>query len=371
MNRLRPFLVMISIIYFSAGSLQAQTIIFTDGSSYPTSVTCGSTNQPLGRFRLHTVTGVPQYLTAASIKLNGTRTGLSNLKLWVSTDATFGSDTQIGSTVSSDPGDGNSASFSGFSSRFLPAGRYYFLTGDIDAGATGKVQGVVVANSSLTITAPGSIVTTIDNAPLSNGDASLPVGLVSFSARAEGRSIVLNWKTESEVENLGFILELSEVNGAWIQIASYQTHDALKGRGNTSSRTEYSFKDGNVESGKDYSYRLSDVSTQGKITVHSPLSIKMDELPKTTKMEKAYPNPFNPQTFISYRLSEETRVEISVFDLRGRRVNVLYSGRQTAGSYHVYWNGTDDNGLKAPSGGYIIRMETEETAQAQRVLMLK
>jgi len=128
-----------------------------------------------------------------------------------------------------------------------------------------------------------------------------------------------------------------------------------------------------VEYGREYSYRLSDVATTGELTAHAPLSVSMtaDVPPEKTEMENAYPNPFNPQTFISYRLSEESRVEISVFDLLGRRVNVLYSGRQTAGSYHVYWNGTDDNGLKAPSGGYIIRMETEEATQAQRVLMLK
>jgi hypothetical protein len=238
------------------------------------------------------------------------------------------------------------------------------------AGATGVVQGVIVNNSSMTITS-GTLSGSITNAPLSNGDASLPVGLVFFSARAEGRSIVLNWKMESETDNLGFILERSEENGAWIRIASYLTHDALKGRGNTSSATEYAFTDVRVEPGKDYAYRLSDVSTKGAITVHSPLSLKMDDLYKTTEMENAYPNPFNPQTFISYRLSEDTRVKISVFDMLGRLVKILYTGHQLAGSYRVYWNGTAETGAKAPSGGYFIRMETENVMQVQRVMLMK
>jgi hypothetical protein len=202
-------------------------------------------------------------------------------------------------------------------------------------------------------------------------DAALPVGLVSFSARAEGGFIVLSWITESETDNAGFILERSEENGGWHQIASYQTRAELKGQGNTSSRTEYVFTDRTVESGKEYAYRLSDVSTRGEIAVYSPLSIKMDDLPKTTEMEKAYPNPFNPQTYISYRLSEDIRVGITVFDLLGRRVKTLFNGHQPAGSHHVYWNATDETGSKVPSGGYIIQMKTEKARQTQKVLLVK
>jgi hypothetical protein len=201
-------------------------------------------------------------------------------------------------------------------------------------------------------------------------DASLPVGLVSFSARAEGQTVVLEWITESETDNLGFILERT-MGTDWQTIASYQTHDELKGQGNTSSQTEYTFTDQTVESGKEYSYRLSDVSTKGEITVYASLSIKMDKLPETTEMKNAYPNPFNPETYIAYQLSEDTDVNITVFDMIGRHVKKLYDGRQLVGSYHVYWNAMDETGNKAPSGGYIIQMKTEKTRQVQKVMLMK
>jgi hypothetical protein len=345
------------------------TVTFTNGSGFTPTVTKGSANQPLGRFQL-TGDVAGSSLTAASIKLNGTRTGLSNLKLWSSTDATFGSDTQLGSTVTVDPGAGSSVSFSGFTSAIATGGTYYFLTGDVDAGATGKVQGVIIGNGNLTLN-KGDLSGTITNTPLSSGDVSLPVGLVSFSARIEGLSVILNWISESEVDNLGYILERSGEDGIWVQIASYQTNDALKVQGNTSGRTEYTFTDNHMELGKTYDYRLSDVSTTGKITVHAPLSVKMVALPERTEMENAYPNPFNPQTFIAYRLAEDTDVKISVFDMLGRQVKTLFNGRQHAGSYHVYWNGTDESGMKTPSGGYFIRMETENTRQIQKVMFVK
>jgi hypothetical protein len=200
---------------------------------------------------------------------------------------------------------------------------------------------------------------------------SLPVELVSFSACPEGRSVVLMWITESEVENLGFIIERKTNNTVWQQIASYQTHTALAGQGNTSTRTEYIFIDSDIEPGNRYYYRLSDVSTSGDVTTHPPLFIQPDTLPEETLMEKAYPNPFNPYTYISYHLSEDTDVMITVFDILGRSVKTLFNSNQAAGSYHVFWNGVDENGIKTSTGNYIIRMQTANITQIQKVMFIK
>jgi hypothetical protein len=344
-------------------------VTFTDGSGFTPVVTRGGTDQALGRFEL-TGNAAGASLTAASVRIDGGRTGLSNLKLWQSSDAAFGSDTQIGSTVAADPGDGNSVSFSGFSSSIGTGGTYYFLTGDVASDAMGGVHGVIVQNSSLTVSG-GTLSGTITNAPLSGVDASLPVELASFSARVEGRSVVLNWTTESETDNLGFVLERSEDGESWTTVVSYRTNDALKGQGSTSNRTEYGFTDQAVKPETPYRYRLSDVSMQGEVTGYAPLTVQTKALPATTGMEKAYPNPFNPQTYIAYQLADNTDVSITVFDLLGRNVKSLYSGHQTAGRYHVYWTGTGEKGNKAPSGAYVIRMQTQSTIQVQKVLLMK
>jgi len=204
-------------------------------------------------------------------------------------------------------------------------------------------------------------------------DITLPVGLTSMSAYAKNHSVIITWITESEVNNLGFILERSEGDGIWIQVASYKTHDALKGQVNISNRTEYAFTDAHVESGKEYFYRLSDVSTTGKVIRHTPISVslKTDEHPQVMKMENAYPNPFNPQTYISYKLAESADVKITIFEMLGRSVKGLYNGHQPAGSYHVYWNGTNATGIMVPSGCYVIRMETKDFSQIQKVTLMK
>jgi len=346
-------------------------VTFANGSAFTPAITLGSANQAIGRFQLTgSIAGAS--LTAASIKLNGTRTGLSNLKLWGSTDATFnsGSDTQLGSTVAADPGDGSSASFSGFSSAIGTSGTYYFLTGDVSAEATGIVQGVIVANGNLTVSG-GTLSGTITNAPLSNGDVSLPVELASFTAKVEGTTIVLNWATASETDNLGFILERAAGNGAWQPIASYKTDAALKGQGNASTTTSYSFIDNTITTGTEYHYRLGDVNTAGIVTMHSPISVTTTALPQSTAMLNAYPNPFNPETTVKYTLHQDAQVTITVYDLLGRKVKTLIDEQQAAGAYHVVWSGTDAVGAKAASGAYLVRMETAEVTQTQKVLLLK
>ncbi|MBN1780787.1 choice-of-anchor D domain-containing protein [bacterium] len=345
------------------------SVTFTDGSAFLPDIIQGSPDQVLGRFHLAgDFTG--SSLTAVSVRLDGVRTGLSNLKLWSSPDAVFGSDTQLGTTVAGDPGNGASASFTGFSNQVTTGGVTYFLTGDVAAGATGIVRGIIVQNSSLTLD-NGTLSGTIADAPLSSQDASLPVDLVCFSARCAGRTVILEWITESEVGNLGYILERQEQDADWIPIASYKTHDELKGQGNTSSRTAYSYSDTGAEPGKTYMYRLSDVRRDGGIAAHASLSFTMDALPEKTQMENAYPNPFNPSTFIGYHLAEDADVIIAVFDLRGRRIQILHDGHQPAGSYHVYWNGKNENGARAATGTYFIRIQTENFMQVQKVLLMK
>lgn len=109
--------------------------------------------------------------------------------------------------------------------------------------------------------------------PTLSGDGTLPVELAQFSVHVQNHHVMVVWRTESEVDNLGFILERSVDNTRWVRIASYQTHDELKGQGNTSVGTKYVFTDQSVEPGRKYWYRLSDVSTKGEITTHPAISI--------------------------------------------------------------------------------------------------
>ena len=205
------------------------------------------------------------------------------------------------------------------------------------------------------------------------GDVSLPVVLVSYAARCTEGGVLLEWVTESELENAGFILDRrGDKEAEWTTIASYKTHDALQGQGNTSSRTEYEFVDENVQPGETYSYRLSDVDLNGKASIDDVISITLDALPEMTDLLPAFPNPFNPQTKIQYTLSEDTNVSLSVVDMMGRTVQTIIRGQnQVAGSYSLHWNGKDDSGRMASSGTYLLVLKAGDILKTEKVMLVR
>lgn len=206
------------------------------------------------------------------------------------------------------------------------------------------------------------------------GEVSLPVEWISFSARCENGSVLLEWITESEVDNVGFILERAQkaVSPQWITIASHEFNDALRSQGNTSSRTVYQFVDKDVHLGHTYAYRLSDEDIQGHVTLADVISITLDDLPERTDLLPAYPNPFNPATKIQYTLANNTEVTLLVVDMLGRTVQrILTSRNQKAGSYSVYWNGKEETGRLAASGIYFLVLRAGAENKTQKVMLVR
>ncbi len=204
-----------------------------------------------------------------------------------------------------------------------------------------------------------------------NQDTPLPVELSSFQASEAENGVELKWSTESEITNLGFILERSKENDQWQTIASYRTVDALQGQGTVSHTSRYTFTDETIVYGSTYNYRLSDVNSNGESTVLQSLSITLESIPETTALDAPYPNPFNPETRIRYHLAETSPVEVSVFNVLGSKVATLVDGEQPAGSYNVLWNGRDDAGSQAASGMYLIVFKSYAGVKTHKVVLMR
>ncbi len=352
------------------GAYENAGISFTDGSSFTPEGLSASNNQAIGRFQLKGSTSGAS-LTDASIKLNGTRTSVSNIKLWASTNASFesGSDTQLGSTVASDPGDGGSATFSSFSSSITTSESYYFVTIDLALGGTGNIQGAIVENNSLTISTSGALAGTIDNAALSGSEVPTPITLASFVAEANNGVVELSWKTETETENAHFLIYRND-----------EVIAMIAGAGTTTEPHNYTYTDALAEVGKVYKYVLSDVSFGGIENKFAPVNVEIEEdiLLGDFVLNKAYPNPFNPRVAISYsifapngasmdgQLSAVSHVDISIYSTGGEKVATLYSGEHEAGQHQLLW---DANGM--PSGVYIVKMVAGNVMQSQKIVLMK
>lgn len=346
-------------------SLGYSLLSFNNGSGFTQNIIPNSLNQVLGRLQLSSNSS-GAILTSASIKLNNPRTGLSNLKLWSSSDAVFSSstDTQLGSTIPVDPGVGNSISFS-FLSPVSTSTTYYFLTGDVSASSTGTVQGVIVQNSSLTLTG-GIIAGTISNEVLSDNATPLPVELVSFKGLTLDNQVILNWQTATEVNNYGF--EVEKKAG----ITEYETENQpiwetvgfVKGNGNSNSQRSYSFID-KFDGSSKIKYRLKQIDNSGEFEYSHEIEVIID-VPKELLLEQNFPNPFNPTTKIRWQSPVDSRQILKVYDILGKEVMTLMDEYKDAGTYEIEFNANELN-----SGLYFYKITTGEYTETRKMVLLR
>jgi hypothetical protein len=200
------------------------------------------------------------------------------------------------------------------------------------------------------------------------GDNSLPVNLTSFSAELVKGGVELKWVTESQLNNAGFEIWRAADNTAHFSIiASYASNANLAGDGNSSVRREYCFLDQKVESGKTYTYKLSDVDYNGKRTFHNVIEINVEiEYPKKYALYPNYPNPFNPSTTICFDLPKTCQVTLKIFNILGEEVAMLVSDRLSAGSYEYDWNASD-----LASGVYLYHLEAGEFVKIGKMLLMR
>ncbi|MBU8870034.1 MAG: T9SS type A sorting domain-containing protein [Gemmatimonadales bacterium] len=95
-------------------------------------------------------------------------------------------------------------------------------------------------------------------------------------------------------------------------------------------------------------------------------------LPAGSFQLQAYPNPFNPQTIISFNLPEQTAINLRIFDISGRLVSTILDNVVThEGHNQVVWRGQSDSGRQVASGIYFYRLEAGAFSEAKRVVLVK
>jgi hypothetical protein len=101
-----------------------------------------------------------------------------------------------------------------------------------------------------------------------------------------------------------------------------------------------------------------------------PTSV-FDSPPRAKVAMRAYPNPFNPRITVAFSLSRQEKVQITIFDLTGRKVRTLAARIFPAGDHSVEWNGRDDAGRTLGSGSYLVRLGTDSVSRTQKVMLIK
>ena len=84
-----------------------------------------------------------------------------------------------------------------------------------------------------------------------------------------------------------------------------------------------------------------------------------------------YPNPFNAKTIISYHIPIMKNIQLSIYDISGRKIKQWSYLNQPAGSYKITWDGKNQTGNPIPSGVYIYRMVAGEFVESKKMVLLK
>ncbi len=96
-----------------------------------------------------------------------------------------------------------------------------------------------------------------------------------------------------------------------------------------------------------------------------------DPIVTVTQLNGNYPNPFNPDTNISFSLSEPGRVRIDIFNIKGEKVRTLLNSELNSAHHTIVWDGRDDRGRQLGSGVFFYRMQTGEYTDTKKMLMIK
>ena len=98
--------------------------------------------------------------------------------------------------------------------------------------------------------------------------------------------------------------------------------------------------------------------------------------PKQTALLPNYPNPFNPETWIPFKLAQDSTVTAKIYDLTGKQIRRIELGHIPAGNYvesnrAIYWDGKTDTGEFVSSGTYFDQIETDDYTETRKMVILK
>ena len=88
--------------------------------------------------------------------------------------------------------------------------------------------------------------------------------------------------------------------------------------------------------------------------------------PKSYELHPAYPNPFNPQTLISYEIPKECKVSVIIHDMLGKEVEKIVDEKKQSGVYSLSWDASDK-----PSGIYFVSFKANYYNKSQKLILLK
>ena len=207
-------------------------------------------------------------------------------------------------------------------------------------------------------------------------DYSLPVTLSAFSAMMMKDKVVVQWQTQTEQGNLGWDVYRSETkDGKYTKVNATR----IAGAGTSAEPHTYQFVDEHIEPGNVYFYYLENIDFQGRRQRTHIIKVEMlitwGQI-KCSALYPNFPNPFNPDTWIPFKLASDSPVVIDIYNIKGKLVRRLDLGHKEAGYYldklsAAHWDGRSQTGERVASGIYFYKIKAGQFTATCRMILLK
>ncbi len=108
-----------------------------------------------------------------------------------------------------------------------------------------------------------------------------------------------------------------------------------------------------------------------KLDLSTNIEINTHEKPSEFSLEQNYPNPFNPSTTIFFKIPQNSKVLLEIFDILGQKIKTLVNEELQAGYYFLQWDGTDDQKSSVPSGVYFYRIQMNKQFITRKMQLIR
>ena len=185
----------------------------------------------------------------------------------------------------------------------------------------------------------------------------VPVDLIKFQIRLEGKSTLLDWATANEINNAGFEIQRSTDGKEFRKIGW------LKGQGNASEQIDYSFVDDNMQSNVQYYYRLKQMDFDGQYDYSKVVTSIYKDI-KGFVLERISPNPSESgHTTVRLLSTKDQDLQVTVVDHMGK----LHMTKSITIGEGINFYKLNVNDLSA--GTYFVKIASEEQSNFKKLVI--
>lgn len=185
----------------------------------------------------------------------------------------------------------------------------------------------------------------------------VPVAITSFGARSAPGGVALAWQLWSDEAIEGIDILRATRGGELTPLVSAVAPGA------------HEYFDRTAVPGTSYEYQLVVHSRESGVILSQRASATVPRA--ALAFHPITPNPFTSETTLSFSLAERAPVELTVYDVSGRRVATVFAGERNAGDHAFHWNGVGDNGNRASAGIYFCRLRAGKETLTRKISLVR